>query len=140
MKWMLCLLAITAGCGPKREPATPAQPTAAVATAAPGPLHRAELVATIDGGLGQILSRSDVAPVVRDGAFVGFAVVRFDQASDLARVGLEPGDVLTAVGGKPIRTPDEAQAAFEGLRTAPSIVIDVERAGAKKTLTTPIVP
>ncbi len=138
MKWIAIVLVLGA-CAPKPQAVVPAQEASATPVVV-GPLHRAEVVATVDRGLGSILSRSEVAPVIREGSFVGFAVVRFDEATDLARVGLEPGDVLTAVGGKPIRTPDEAQLAFEGLRSAPSVVIDVERAGSKKTLTTPIVP
>lgn len=140
MKRSVCMLFLLAGCASKLAPEPAAPEATAALAAAPQPIRRGEVVAAVDRGLGHILSRSEVAPVVRDGAFVGFAVTSFDKTSDLARVGLQPGDVLVAVGGKPIRTPDEAQVAFEGLRSAPSIVLDVERAGAKKTVTTPIAP
>lgn len=140
MNRLLCLLVVIAGCASKLAPEPAAPEATAALAAAPAGIRRAEVLAAVERGLGQLLARSEVAPVVRDGIFVGFAVVHFERASDLARVGLAPGDVLLAVGGKPIRTPDEAQLAFEGLRAAPSIVLEIERAGAKKTLTTPIAP
>ena len=127
------------GCGASSAPAAgPAPSPAPSAAPAPAPLRRAEVEAAVDAGLGALLARADIAPVKRNGAFVGFAVTGFD--GPLGRAGLEPGDVIVRVGGKPIATPDEAQVAFESLRRAPSIVLEIERAGTPKTVTTPILP
>lgn len=133
---------VLVGCGSSAPAAKsgPAPTGSAALPAAPAPLRRAEVVQAVDDGLGVLLSHVEVAPVKKDGAFVGFALVRIDREGALARVGLEPGDVLLGVGGKPIRTPDEAQLAFEQLRTAPAVVLEVERAGARQTVTTPIQP
>ena len=138
----LWLLVACVGCGASQaraESELPAEPPI-LAPPAPAGLHRAQVVAAVDRGLGALLSRAEVEPVLRQGSFVGFAIVRFDADADLARVGLRPGDVLLAVGGSPVATPDQAQRAFESLRTAPRVVLDVERGGQKRQLVTPILP
>lgn len=129
---------ILCGCGSSAAPASAPSAVPSAAAPAPAPIHRAEVERAIDEGLGSLLGRADIAPVKRKGSFVGFAVTGFD--GPLGRVGLEPGDVLVRVGGKPIATPDEAQLAFEALRQAPSIVLEIERGGTPKTVTTPVLP
>lgn len=138
MKPWLALLLV--GCASRIAPPPddPEPARAAAMAPAPATIHRSEVVQTVERGLGALLARADVAPVMRGGAFAGFSIR--GAAPELARVGLVPGDVLVAAGGKPIRTPDDAQAAFEALRTAPAVVLEVERGGEKKTLTTPIAP
>lgn len=121
------------------DPIASARPT-------PGPLRRAELTHVIDQGLGALLAHVEVAPMQREGRFLGFAIQRFvcTEAADCdvgpARLGLRVGDILLQVGGKPIATPDEAQLAFESLRDAPEIRLEVERENVRRTLTTPIAP
>lgn len=128
-------------CGAPKEAEDPHlaghEPTAA----SPPPsiaVERTELQRIVDAGLQPLLARAELEPVLRGDAFVGFRVVHFE--GDLRRVGLQEGDVLLGVGGQPIRTPDEAQRAFESLRSAKSIVLDVERGGLRRGVVTPVVP
>lgn len=143
-------LPLLLACGASRHEAEALgadEPSTAVRRA-PAPLRRAEIAKAADDGLGALLAHVEVKPVQREGAFVGFAVLRFvcepagscDADAALARIGLEPGDVLVAAFGKPIGTPDQAQIAFEALRSAPSVELTVERRGARRTVTTPIQP
>lgn len=110
------------------------------APSAPRAITRAEVNRAVDAGLGQLLARADLNPVLRAGAFVGFEIRSFDTPADLARLGLQPGDILCAAQGKPIRTPDEAQLAFEALRDAKAIELDVERGAIRRRISQPIAP
>jgi general secretion pathway protein C len=50
------------------------------------------------------------------------------------RLGLRPGDVVTAIDGAPLRTLDDAAAAYVRLGSAKKLTIAIERAGATGTL------
>lgn len=146
MKTLSLLFAMSlCACGGPKEAADPHTlvdedtPTGAEAGKGSG-IARSEVVRVVDGGLGVLLARAELNPVLRERAFVGFEIVKFDSSADLARVGMRPGDVLVSVGGKPIRTPEEAQVAFDALKTAPAVVLEVERAGIRRRVTTPIGP
>ena len=94
-----------------------------------GTVPRAAMIPVLDEGLGRFLQRVDVAPSIYDGRFRGFRVVAFSDAR-FAGHGVEVGDVIERVNGKPIARPAQALAAFESLRTAPRILVELRRNGA----------
>jgi S1-C subfamily serine protease len=55
--------------------------------------------------------------------------------SAAARAGLEPGDVVTAIAGRAIRKPGDAQTALYLQRPGDRITIAIRRGGQEKTLT-----
>jgi putative serine protease PepD len=51
-----------------------------------------------------------------------------------ADAGLRAGDVIVAVGGEPVREPDDVAAAIQDRRPGESIAIEIERGGDRRTL------
>jgi general secretion pathway protein C len=131
----------TVGAPPAAAPVSSgAQTSAESATRAPGPLTRAEVEALVAQGLGSLLARMQVSPVLAQGRFVGF---RLDAAEDLeawhaAGVDIRTGDVIVRVNGIRIERPEQALWAFERLRIAPAIEVGLLRDGAPLTVRSPI--
>jgi len=63
-------------------------------------------------------------------AEAGVAVTRVRQASPAARIGIEPGDRLVALGGTPTRTMDEFRKRMAALRLAQGALLSVRRGRA----------
>ncbi len=130
---------------PFTPPSTGAE--AAPPAAAPDPddgppvaFTRSTMRQTVHEGIGALLARVDVSPMLQAGRFVGF---RLDRARGLQRLragglDLQPGDIVTRVNGQTIERPEHAQAAFLSLAEAPEIVIDVLRRGAPVTVRTAV--
>jgi type II secretory pathway component PulC len=148
----LVLAALSCGCANTRAVAPAAQPApaspassgaqaaSAPAARAPGPLTRAEVEALVAQGLGTFLARVEVSPVFARGRFVGF---RLDSAEDLeawraAGADVQVGDVILRVNGIRIERPEQALWAFERLRIAHAIEVDLLRDGAPRTVRSPI--
>jgi hypothetical protein len=97
-----------------------------------GSINRAGLVVIVDQGLGRFFTHLKLAPVLDGKRFVGFAVTAIDPA--WGDTGLREGDVLMRVNGQAIERPEHAMAAFEGLRVASEVVVELTRAGVPATL------
>jgi general secretion pathway protein C len=68
-----------------------------------------------------------IVPQGRNGALVGFRVFGIGHDSPFAAIGLADGDLLLAVNGRSIATPEAAMAAFAPLRAERHIWLEVER-------------
>lgn len=97
-----------------------------------GVIEREGLVAIVDAGLGHLFQRLQVSPSLKKGRFVGFQITSLHP--DWSVSTLQAGDVVTALNGMPIERPEQAMAAFESLRTAEQLVVDLLRAGTPVTL------
>jgi hypothetical protein len=97
-----------------------------------GTIDRAGLIAIIDQGLGRFFGKLRVAPAMDGKRFVGFAVTGIEPA--WGDIGLRPGDILLRVNGQVIERPEQAMAAFESLRVASEVVVDLTREGVPATL------
>lgn len=97
-----------------------------------GTIDRAGLIAIIDQGLGRFFGKLRVAPAMDGKRFVGFAVTGIDPA--WGDIGLRPGDILLRVNGQVIERPEQAMAAFESLRVASEVVVELTREGVPATL------
>jgi hypothetical protein len=122
------------------EPAEP--PLAHDKTLQPGPvgadpayvgvLDRKGLVAVIEQGLGRMLARLKLSAVMNKGRFAGFRVTQIDPA--WAAAGIEEGDVLLRLNGQTIERPEQAQEAFESLRVASEVALELVRGEEKRSL------
>ena len=130
---------------PGRPPATPA----VVAVSAD------PLAAEIDKGIRKLAERSyeidratlnavlantpalvqgaRIFPELRDGKSVGFRLQAVRPDSAFARIGLRSGDVISAVNGLALATPESGLDAFVKLRSASHLSLGLERDGQRLT-------
>jgi len=73
-------------------------------------------------------------PVFADGRIVGADISGAD-ASLLARLGLKPSDIVTAINGTPLAGVTNPQALMEQLQSSSSVQVTVQRDGKPATLT-----
>jgi hypothetical protein len=97
-----------------------------------GVIDREGLQAIVDQGLGRLLARLKVSPVLQRGHFQGFRVTALDPAWNGG--GVQIDDVIQHLNGLPIERPEQAQAAFESLREASEISVDLVREGKPRKL------
>lgn len=102
---------------------------------APGVIPRAALAEVLAESPGYFLQHVQTEPRFDHGRFAGWRLVSFFPGdARFAGVDLQAGDVVTRVNGKPIEEPDQFMAVWQSLRTSKELVVDVERAGASRTL------
>lgn len=97
-----------------------------------GVIDRAGLVTIIEQGLGRVLARLKVSPAMERGRFQGFRVNAIDPA--WAHAGIQANDVLLRLNGQAIERPEQAQLAFESLRVASELALELLRDGQKVAL------
>jgi len=97
-----------------------------------GVIDRQGLIVIIDQGLGRLFQRLKVSPFLKQGRFVGFEVTSIDPRWEIST--LRKGDVITALNGQIVERPEQAMAAFERLRQADELVVDLLREGTPATL------
>ena len=103
-------------------------------------IERADVVETVDAGLGKFLGNFSTEPAFDENEqFEGFRIVRIRNPELFRGLGLGRGDVVTRINEKPIESPPQAYEAFIALRTAPSLDIDYLRGGRPMRLSLPIV-
>ena len=98
-----------------------------------GSIARDELDRVIEGGLGRFLAHVQTEPHLDDGRFVGFRVVELN-VPFLSGVDLAPGDTLLSINGLPIERPEQALAAWNGLRVASELTVEYLREGERHQL------
>ena len=84
--------------------------------------------------LPEILRQARVVPRYRDGKFAGFVITNIAPGSVYEKIGLQNGDVIEAVNGVVVKTPQEAMRMYEKLKDARSIAVRIERRGVEMTL------
>ncbi|HTM45602.1 MAG TPA: hypothetical protein VL137_11640, partial [Polyangiaceae bacterium] len=94
-----------------------------------GTVWRDELIDTINAGLGAFLQHVEVEASLEEGHFQGFRVVQLITLAYWENVDVQPGDVVVSVNDMPIERETEAYAAFESLRTAKEIRVNLLRDG-----------
>lgn len=120
-------------------PVTAAPVAAPIPTGAAGSIPRAELDRVLAGSPGAFLARVDADPVLEGRRFVGWRIRSlFAGDARFAGCALRPGDVVTRVNGLPIERPEQFAAAWDALRGASALSVDVLRDGRPGTLTFPI--
>jgi general secretion pathway protein C len=130
---------------------TPAAPAAAAAPAASSDPLAAELDkgvkktgehtyevqrSTVDSLLGNMsaLSRAArIVPEVKDGRAAGFRLFSVRPDGPFAKIGLQNGDVISAINGLEMTTPDNALMVYTKLKSASHLSVGLERNGQKIT-------
>lgn len=88
------------------------------------------------GNLPQILQTARAVPYIEKetGKFRGFLVQSIEPDSPFAALGVKQGDVLTGVNDIVLDNPGKGLEAFQRLRDAKEVKLDVIRNGSKKTM------
>lgn len=119
-----------------QQRASPAPPEAATvganpATAGNPVIARAEWLSSPE----RILQAVRAQPVLRDGGLYGLEVRPARNAREFARAGLQPGDIITAIQGRPLHSIASPESLFQELSTVSQVELSVERAGQALALT-----
>jgi general secretion pathway protein C len=135
----------------KTPGATPAAPVAAAPSAPPGDPLMAEMEkgvkkinennyevqrATVDSLLGNmsVLSRAArIVPELKDGKAAGFRLFSVRPDGPFAKIGFQNGDVISAINGLDMSSPDKALEVYTKLRSASHLSVGMERNGQKIT-------
>jgi general secretion pathway protein C len=91
---------------------------------------------TVDSLLGNMsmLSRSArIVPEIRDGRAAGFRLFSVRPDGPFAKIGLQNGDVISAINGLEMTSPDKALEVYTKLKSASHLSVGLERNGQKIT-------
>jgi general secretion pathway protein C len=89
---------------------------------------------TVDSLLGNmsLLSRSArIVPEIRDGKAAGFRLFSVRPDGPFAKIGLQNGDVISAINGLDMTSPDKALEVYTKLKSASHLSVGLERNGQK---------
>ena len=103
----------------------------------PKSLSRAEVVETVDAGLGALLSHFTLEPAFDQGAFSGYRVAAVFPEGYMKGV-VKAGDVVLEANGRGVENPNDVYEGFESLRTAKELEILLQRDGERRQLRFPI--
>jgi general secretion pathway protein C len=131
---------------PQPAAGTPAAPTAAPTDPFAAELekgiksigeHKYEVQrATVDsllGNMGALAKGARIVPETRDGKPAGFRLFSIKPDGPFAKIGLLNGDVVSAINGLEMNSPDQALLAYTKLKTANHLSVAIERNGQKIT-------
>ena len=82
-----------------------------------------------------LASQVNVLPVIENGRFAGVRLAVGRDSDLLARTGLKPTDIVTAVNGIPLDGPQRQQQLLDSLRGSSSVQVTVRRDGKEQKLT-----
>ena len=91
---------------------------------------------TVDSLLGNmaVLARSArIVPEIRDGKAAGFRLFGVRPEGPFAKIGLQNGDVIYAINGLEMTSPDKALEIYMKLKSANHLSVALERSGTKIT-------
>jgi general secretion pathway protein C len=130
---------------------TPAPGTPAPVAAAPADPFAAELDkgikktgpnsyevqhSTLDallGNMGALSRAARIVPETRDGKSIGFRLFSIKPDGPFGKIGLQNGDVISAINGLEMTSPDKALEVYTKLKTANHLSVGLERNGQKIT-------
>ena len=125
------------------EGAAPAAPAAAAAAPRPAPDAAAVVRSYRERFLQNPQSVMDLVqgtPERRNGRLIGFRIRGVRDPEALRRLGLKPGDVVTAVNGRSLADPRQRMRLLEELTGAETLTVELLRDGTPYQLTIPVGP
>lgn len=113
-----------------REATRSEQPEMSASTA---PLDREEAESEVPGP-SQFMRQVRIRPHFQEGQPGGFLIYRIDPNSVFAEMGLQNGDVITAVNGEPIATTQEPIDFYDALEESGEVILEVTRGEETKEI------
>ncbi|NPA13543.1 MAG: PDZ domain-containing protein [Aquificae bacterium] len=91
-------------------------------------------VKSLTKDLGRIFKKVAVIPVVKNGETQGYKLRYVSPRSVLYKYGFRTGDIIVAVNGMPVKTPEEAFKVYSLIRNEPTVRVKVIRNGEEKEI------
>lgn len=110
---------------PRRSPSRTASRTITV--------QRSDMEASLTD-INKLLSDVRVRPHFKDGQPDGLAISRIKAGSFFAKLGLRNGDVVQAIDGSSISSPDDILTLYEKLRSGSQVGVQIDRRGRQETI------
>ncbi len=88
--------------------------------------------------LDQYIGKARVVPYFKGGQPYGFRVSNLSSDAMIYDLGIRSGDIIRSVNGIPIRTPEDAFAAYQQFQNESSLQVELERNGESTTVTVPL--
>jgi len=85
------------------------------------------------GNMGALAKGARIVPETKDGKPAGFRLFSIRPDGPFAKIGLLNGDVVSAINGLEMNSPDQALLAYTKLKTANHLSVAIERNGQKIT-------
>jgi general secretion pathway protein C len=85
------------------------------------------------GNMGALAKGARIVPETKDGKAAGFRLFSIRPDGPFAKIGLLNGDVVSAINGLEMNSPDQALLAYTKLKTANHLSVAIERNGQKIT-------
>jgi len=85
------------------------------------------------GNMGALAKGARIVPETKDGKPAGFRLFSIRPDGPFAKIGLQNGDVVSAINGLEMNSPDQALLAYTKLKTANHLSVAIERNGQKIT-------
>lgn len=102
-------------------------------------IHRDDLEAILNEGIGRFLQQVSVTAALERGRFVGWRVLALRPRADRAWTGaLMPGDIVVRMNGHSLERPGDFKTAWDSMREARSLQFDIRREGKRLKLLYPI--
>jgi general secretion pathway protein C len=86
------------------------------------------------GNMGALARAARIVPETRDGKSVGFRLFSIKPDGPFGKIGLQNGDVISAINGLEMTSPDKALEVYTKLKTANHLSVGLERNGQKVTM------
>jgi general secretion pathway protein C len=133
------------------QPAAAAAPAAAAPAAGPkdpladaldkgikktGPNSYEVQHSTLDallGNMGALSKAARIVPEMKDGKSAGFRLLSIKPDGPFGKIGLQNGDIISAINGLEMTSPDKALEVYTKLKTANHLSVGLERNGQKIT-------
>jgi general secretion pathway protein C len=92
---------------------------------------------TLDSLLGNMAALSKAArivPEMKDGKSIGFRLLSIKPDGPFGKIGLQNGDIISAINGMEMTSPDNALMVYTKLKTANHLSVGLDRNGQKVTM------
>jgi general secretion pathway protein C len=86
------------------------------------------------GNMGALARAARIVPETRDGKSIGFRLFSIKPDGPFGKIGLQNGDVISAINGLEMTSPDKALEVYTKLKTANHLSVGLERNGQKATM------
>jgi general secretion pathway protein C len=116
---------------PETPPAgTPARGSSAADTVT---LARADIHESLQN-INELLTQARVRPYLKDGKADGFILSYIQAGSFFTQLGLQRGDIVKSINGRPIHTPEDAFSFYQAVESGEPLSMEILRGGQPRTI------